>query len=46
VAHAVAEDLTPRSRATLKHLAHEVAGAVIFDLGESCLPAPHHSYAV
>ncbi len=34
VLQAVSEDLSAHSRAALKHLAHEVAGAVVFDLGE------------
>lgn len=33
VSQAVAEDLSPHSRAALKHLSHELAGAVVFDLG-------------
>jgi len=33
VAEAVVEDLTPPQRATLKHLAHEIAAASVFDLG-------------
>ena len=33
VNHAVAEDLSGHCRATLKHLSHELAGAVVFNLG-------------
>ena len=30
---AVAEDLSPHSRAALKHLAHQLAGTVVCNLG-------------
>lgn len=38
ISEAVAEDLPPCLRASLKHLAHEVAGAVVLDLGKKVIP--------